>query len=221
MCGRLDLSQSDAIDELLDRLHLPQFEHSPNVAPTQTVPVIVQIHHLELHPMHWWLTPSWVTEPSHKFSMFNARAETLATSRAFKAPLQRRRCVIPITGFYEWLREGKTSQPYRLIGEGPPLLLGGIWEVWQRHDSYLESFAIITTEAVPEMQWLHNRQPLIIPEVQLSTWLNPDTPLPELHEILLPHLPFPLLATPVSPAVNNARYQGNVTATGEPVSIWN
>lgn len=219
MCGRLDLTPTPVLNDFLDRHRLPHITPSTNVAPTETVPVIIQTKHLELHPMRWWLTPSWAPEPTTTFSMFNARAETLTTSRAFKAPFQRRRCVIPVSGFYEWKQEADGKQPYRMTAGTSPLLLGGIWDIWERNGAHLESFAIITTGAVPGMEWLHNRQPLIVPESNLAEWLDPETPTASLGPYLFPHLPFPLLAAPVNRAVGNSRYKGDVSNLGDPVTI--
>ena len=74
MCGRLDLTPTPVLNDFLDRHRLPHITPSTNVAPTETVPVIIQTKHLELHPMRWWLTPSWAPEPtttkSHTASTF-------------------------------------------------------------------------------------------------------------------------------------------------------
>lgn len=215
MCGRLDLSPSPAIDGLLDRLHLPHYPHTTNAAPTEDVPVIFQSDDLQLHMMHWWLTPRWVKERSQKFAMLNARSENLTSSPAFRESYERRRCVVPVAGFYEWLREGKQTYPYRLTTEDQPMLLAGIYDIWQRNGAYLESFAIVTTVAVHTMQWLHNRQPVFIPEARLETWLNPQSPLDDVAPFLAPHLPYPLIATPVSRSVGNARFKGEIPAAGE------
>jgi putative SOS response-associated peptidase YedK len=216
MCGRLDLSESPQINELFERLQLPLFPPSYNVAPTDTVPVIIQTDQLELRPMRWWLTPSWAPEPTTKYPMFNARAESITSRRAFSDSFKRRRCVIPVAGFYEW-QKGKEKQPYKISAINTPMLLGGIWDSWQKNNALLESFAIITTEAAPEMTWLHDRQPILIPEFLLTQWLDSNTPVPELGSFLLPNLPYALQATPVSSRMNNARVKVADEVVGDAV----
>ena len=64
---------------------------------------------LEAVTMRWWLTPYWSKEMSTRYSMFNAKAETLGDSTAFKEPLVRRRCVVPMAGFYEWAKQDEAQ----------------------------------------------------------------------------------------------------------------
>jgi putative SOS response-associated peptidase YedK len=106
-----------------------------NVAPTQTVPVIRQnttepIRELSL--MRWGLIPSWAKDPSGAASMINARSETAATKPAFRDALKSRRCLIPADEFYEWMRTGKTKQPYCFeVNEGELLAFAGLWDRWK------------------------------------------------------------------------------------------
>jgi SOS response associated peptidase (SRAP) len=61
--------------------------------------------------MHWGLIPHWAAEPSIGNRMINARAETLTELPSFKLLVDRRRCIIPADGFYEWRTEGKRKGP--------------------------------------------------------------------------------------------------------------
>lgn len=222
MCGRLELGGNIQIDPLLQQLNLPLLKVAHNIAPTETVPVIIkQNNYFELHPMRWWLIPAWVTEPSTKFSMFNARADRLSTSKAFKASFQRRRCLVPVTGFYEWKREGKLKTPYLITSPSAPMLLAGIWDVWEDEGTRIESFAIVTTDASPEISWLHNRQPVFIAEASIGSWMNSASPEIEVATLLLPHLPYPLEAIPISNKVGNSRYKNVdcIYPIGNPIPI--
>ncbi|MDO9177449.1 MAG: SOS response-associated peptidase [Agitococcus sp.] len=217
MCGRLEFNESITLSDFFERHQFPLFPYSNNIAPTEAVPVIIYTTQLELRPMRWWLLPSWVSEPSTKFSMFNARSDSITTSKAFRVPFQRRRCVVPVSGFYEWQREEKTKTPYLVKTIDSPMLLGGIWDIWERNGAHIESFAIITTDASDEMAWLHNRQPVFIPESRMDHWLNPKTPIHELGDLLLPNLPYSLEAIPVSNKVGNSRYKSLIDVVGEPI----
>jgi putative SOS response-associated peptidase YedK len=86
-----------------------------NIAPTQQIPVVRQDHKEPIRHasmMRWGLIPYWAKDPSIGGRTINARAETVATRPAFRDSLERRRCLIPADGFYEWKRSGKTKQPF-------------------------------------------------------------------------------------------------------------
>jgi len=178
MCGRYNLEYTAAIDKLLSQ-HGFQGEFKPayNIAPTDFAPIIIQDRHRpsEIIPARWWLTPSWSSGLSQKFSMFNARAENLLTSRAFKGPFQHKRCIVPASGFIEWHRKEKEKQPYLVELDGKGLAMAGIWDYWQDGENVLFSFAIITKPASPSFQTLHSRMPVLLKEEDLSTWLDPHT----------------------------------------------
>lgn len=219
MCGRLDLSESSTLAQLFERLDLPLFPACTNVAPTEHIPVILNAGNgFVIRQMRWSLIPSWAPEPSTKFHTFNARAESIESSKAFGRPFKQRRCLIPVAGYYEWLTEGKLKTPYRVYS-GSPMLLAGIWDVWRREDVTIHSCSILTVDAVPELSWLHHRQPLFVPEIRMSEWCNPSTSMKNIGEFLLPHLPYDLLAAPVDKAVGQARYKGEVRATASPIAI--
>jgi hypothetical protein len=105
---------------------------SYNVAPTNDVYAVVETPDGDrrLEAFHWGLVPVWAKDIKTGLKMINARAETVATSNAFKRSLKQRRCIIPVDGFYEWQKRPNTKrkQPYfihRLDGE--PLAFAGLW----------------------------------------------------------------------------------------------
>ena len=170
-------------------------------------------------PMRWWLVPYWSPDNKPKYAMFNARAETLQSSRAFRGAFERRRCVVPVDGFYEWLRDGSRKLPQHVqSADGEALMLAGIWDRWVRDDQVLTSFALITTDVHPNLAFLHNRQPLLLADSEARLWLDSATTMPALQELLLPALPVDLQVTPVSEYVNNARHKGPecLIAAGNP-----
>ena len=85
---------------------------------------------LTISPMRWWLVPSWSDGPSTKFAMFNARIESVQTSRAYKGPLKYRRGIVPASAFMEWQTVAGKKQPYYFTGDPTPLALAAIWEEW-------------------------------------------------------------------------------------------
>jgi putative SOS response-associated peptidase YedK len=186
MCGRFNV-ESDPLSRLL--LELVRLRHpgpdNHNAAPTENI-VVLRLGEggaPELVPMRWWLTPYWAKEVGTRYAMFNARSETLASSRAFREPFRRRRCVVPVSGFYEWCRrtEGGAAGgkvPYYIRPQAADgLLLAGIWDRWRdaASDTVLESFAIVTTPAADAMAFVHNRQPVMLSLEDARGWLDGGT----------------------------------------------
>ena len=196
-----------------------------NVAPTQPVTVVVQHDEGRLIELHrWGLVPSWADSVAVGARMINARAETLATSSAFRPSLLRWRCVIPADGFYEWRRDGKARKPFLIhAADDRPLAFAGLWAPWRDPStgSWLLSASVVTTAANGIVAELHNRMPAILSADEWPLWLDPTISDSGLLESLLHPAPDDLLRLdPASPLVNNANNEGpellEVPAAGEP-----
>ena len=129
MCGRFtqqrpasELAEIFAAEPLADELGA-RF----NVAPTDEAFVVVQREDRRaITAYRWGLIPHWATDRKAGSRMFNARAETLTASPAFRDAFRRKRCLVPVDSFYEWKREGGGRQPYRVVrADGRPLGAGG------------------------------------------------------------------------------------------------
>lgn len=179
-----------------------------NIAPTEQIPVLVRIDDEDwsLREMRWWLVPYWAKEPTTKYAMFNARSESLAKSSAFREPFRKRRCVIPVSGYYEWKKEGSVKVPFYVEPENEDgFAFAGLWDSWQKDDRHIESCTIVTTASPESMKGIHTRIPVHLTREQVDAWINADTSPEELKKILSPEIRFPLTVTPVSTHVNNAR----------------
>jgi putative SOS response-associated peptidase YedK len=187
-------------------------EDRENLAPTEPAAVIRRARggdSREVAVMRWWLIPYWSREPKTKYAMFNAKAETLESSRAFEEPFARRRCVVPVSGFYEWEKQSGRKLPYYLRSlDDTGLLIAGVWDRWRGGAETLESFAIITVAANPGLRFIHDRQPAMLSRADVDEWLARDTPRGRLHALLTPKLPVPMAAVPVSTYVNTSKNQG-------------
>ncbi|HSL57236.1 MAG TPA: SOS response-associated peptidase [Acidimicrobiales bacterium] len=191
-------------------------EPAYNVAPTRQVyTVLVDGDVRAVDLTRWGLVPGWAKDVSIGNRMINARAETLATKNAFKGPLRRRRCIIPVDGFYEWtvVPGQKKKQPWYIHRpDGEPYAFAGLWEVWrgpERDQEPLRSSTIITTEANEPMRELHDRMPVILPPSAWDTWLDPQVDDVELlGSLLVPAPPELVTFHPVSTEVNDARNRG-------------
>jgi putative SOS response-associated peptidase YedK len=109
------------------------------------------------------------------FATINARAESLMKSAMWRAPFQRRRCLIPADGFYEWKKlDATTKQPYAFaVTDREPFAFAGLWDAWKEPDGgWLQSYSIITTDANELMEPVHNRMPVILHPRDYTRWLT-------------------------------------------------
>lgn len=122
----------------------------------------------------WSLLPRWAKEPKLKYSTFNARSETLAIKPTFRDAWKRsQRCVVPASAYFEWPVIDDKKQCHRIYSkDAEPLFLGGLWESWGEDNQSVESFTVITTSAIPVIEWVHHRTPLLLSESQLDDWLT-------------------------------------------------
>lgn len=174
MCGRLTLTHpNEALAALFaatpanDLPEVPQF----NVCPTAQVPVVVSSGGLRtLRPMRWGLVPPWYATATDGPLIINARSDTVAEKPAFREPIRQRRCLVLASGFYEWSAgEGKERLPWYVTRkDGAPLALGGLWSPWQDQ----ATCAVVTLGAGPNLVPIHDREPLILEEVDWPLWLG-------------------------------------------------
>jgi putative SOS response-associated peptidase YedK len=224
MCGRF--AQQRPASELTEIFAAEPLTDDPgprfNVAPTDEALVVVQREERRaITAYRWGLIPHWADAAKVGSRMFNARAESLTTSPAFRDAFRRKRCLVPVDGFYEWKRDGARRQPY-LIGraDGRPLTLAGLWSGWRdpAADRVVRTFTIVTSGPNDQMADLHDRMPVVVPEAAWSTWLDPRLDdLAELNGLLAPNEGVALRIVAVGPLVNNVRNDGPELI--EPVAI--
>ena len=199
--------------EVRDPAALAELGPRYNVAPTQPIEVIVQRddgRFLELH--RWGLVPSFAKSVSFGNRLINARAETVATSPAFRTSFARRRCIIPADGFYEWRRVGSRKQPFLIhAADDRPLAFAGLWAPWRdpAGGDWVLSAAVVTTRANGVVGQLHDRMPVILEPSEWPIWADPEIRDPGLlSDLLRPAADGLLTLTAVSAAVNNANNEG-------------
>ena len=215
MCGRF--TQERPASELAEIFGAEPLTDDPggryNVAPTDEAVVVVQREDRRaVTAYRWGLIPHWATDAKVASRMFNARAETLTRSPAFREAFRRRRCLVPVDSFYEWKREGTIRQPYRVVrDDGRPLALAGLWAGWRdpATETVRRTFTIVTTTPNDALRDLHDRMPVVIPEDAWDRWLEP-TPedAGELLGLLIPTDDVELTIYPVVRDVNDVRRDG-------------
>ena len=217
MCGRFVGAFSaevlmDEMSEALSAAHMtiafvddgPLFAPNYNTAPTHTVPILRHEESLVvIDPMQWGLVPSWSKDPSVGSKMINARSETITEKPSFRQSVPGRRCIIPMSGFYEWDRsDPKRKVPYFVTREdGCLMLVAGIWTpspaLEGRH-----TFSLITRESVDDLSHIHSRSPVELHAEDALEWMcNPVPPL----ELFAPDLQPRFVARKVSTLVNSVR----------------
>jgi putative SOS response-associated peptidase YedK len=225
VCGRfLSLSDPDRLAErfAVDDVRTGSLGQRWNVAPTLDVYAVIEREgSRRLGTLRWGFVPHWTQRLKGARTPINARLETVSTSRMFASAFEKRRCLLPADGFYEWqVREDGTKQPYHLHApDGEPLAFGGIWTVWRDPSAEpdratgevapLFSTAIVTTAASGALTDIHERVPLILPERLWADWLTASPQeAPHLEAAARALGPPALVAEPISTRVNDVRNEG-------------
>lgn len=191
MCGRFAIATSQQVLAItFDATPIPDaLAPSPswNIAPSHWAPILTATPPVgvdgpapaHLRPMQWGLLPSWSDDVRgpHGRRPINARAETVGEKRMFSGLLASRRCLVPASGWYEWLSTpvGKVPQWLHPLDE-EPLTFAGLWTSWAGTEgSAVESFTILTCDAAPHLAEVHNRMPVLIAPEDRSRWLGGDS----------------------------------------------
>jgi putative SOS response-associated peptidase YedK len=179
MCGRFTLTRSATevaahFGLTAAPAHAPRF----NAAPTQPVLAIRAARDgaaREAAQLHWGLVPFWAKHARDAAKHINARVETLSERPVFREAAECRRCLVPADGFYEWRGGRGERQPFHIALPGGELFaFAGLWERWQQPEGgTLESVAVVTTAATPNIRALHERMPLVVDPTGYDAWLAP------------------------------------------------
>lgn len=223
MCGRypIDLTEAGEIFRQLPLTNFIEFEPNWNAAPSQQLPVIIDVDGgLQMHPMQWGLIPSWI-KPGEKpkVTPINARSETIAEKPMFRNLVKRRRCLVPANGFYEWKRTGGPKQPYLIhLAREPIMLMAGLYDVRTGVDGEKQpSYTIITGPPNNVMAEIHDRMPMIVRPDDVELWMDTDIQEIAPLEPLLQPLPDDEISMyAVSTAVNSVK--NNYPELTEPVA---
>lgn len=214
MCGRYTLRATPAHLAELFAIHGPAaLTPRYNIAPTQTVAAIRAAgadKTRELVFLRWGLIPSWARDARIGSSLINARSDTAAAKPSFRSAFRKRRCLIPVDGFYEWqsLPGKKTKQPLFIsMKSGELFAFAGLWERWvDPEGTPLETCTILTTEANALVAPFHDRMPVILDPSDYDRWLDPTLQDPgSIQPLLCPYPPERMQIVPVSTLVNSPK----------------
>ena len=217
MCGRYQLkTEAGRLAELFHALHVeggeliqPRYNIAPGtpVLIVRDTPTGRRIEHVR-----WGLVPGWADDPKIGYRMINARSETAATKPGFRGAMKYRRCIVPVSGFYEWKKiNSTTKQPHHITVEGADVFgLAGLWELWQDPaGNELETMAVLTCAPNEMMADLHDRMPVILAPNDFDAWLDPDQQdATKASQLCRPYPAKKMVAWPVSAYVNKAGNEG-------------
>ncbi|OPY31866.1 MAG: hypothetical protein A4E32_01470 [Methanomassiliicoccales archaeon PtaU1.Bin124] len=175
MCGRFVIAFTDGFH---NRFKVPEDEVpvTPryNIAPTQPVPIVLRNSPNHLEVMRFGLVPSWAKEEKAGLKLINARCETVREKPMFRKLLAKHRCLVPATGFYEWMDTDEGKVPYYVHRKDNKLFaFAGLYDRWRSPEGELiSSFTIITTNPNDIVRPLHDRMPVILHESDEDKWLD-------------------------------------------------
>jgi len=190
MCGRVIQSSGPLRYAIVDGMNVRDsrvHNYPPrwNAAPSQELLVIRRNHktgEVSLDPLRWGLIPYWCNDPNGGRKPINAKFETVRDLPTFRDAYRKRRCIVPVDGFFEWkaIKGQKAKQPYAIaMKDSSPFGVAGIWENWKEPASgeWIRTFAIITTDSNELVAEIHDRMPVILAPADYARWLG-DEPDP-------------------------------------------
>ncbi len=206
MCQRFSFSISR---EKLKRqfslnIKAAELQYSYNIAVGQNA-YIVDNQSNELKIMRWGFLPYWAKDEQIGLNYANAAAESISTQDSFRMAVRRQRCLVFADSFYEWRRQGRQSQPYRVLLEDNGILVfAGLWCEWQNEKNETQQrFTILTTQANAEMRLFGTRMPVILKTAnEQQVWLS-DAPLATILDMLKPLNDSALRYYPVAKEIEN------------------
>jgi putative SOS response-associated peptidase YedK len=223
MCSRFTNTQrksDDLLNNLTDQLSVKPpasdrgFERF-NIAPTDEVLAVVDDREgRRFEELRWGVVPHWAKGPKARFSMINARADTLAERPAYRGLVERacHRCLVLADGWYEWQRPEDSRQPRRplhfsLTG-GEPFCFAGLWTRSRSPaGEAVASCTIVTCQANELARPIHDRMPVVLPDAEgWEAWLDPALDGEAVSELLVPVASERLAVTRANPIVNSVRH---------------
>jgi putative SOS response-associated peptidase YedK len=212
MCGRVIQSSGPLRYAIVDGMNMRDsrvHNYPPrwNAAPSHELLVIRRNHktgEVSLDPLRWGLIPYWCKDPTGGRKPINAKRETVRDLPTFRDAYRKRRCIVPVDGFFEWkaIKGQKAKQPYAIaMKDGAPFGIAGIWENWKEPTSgeWIRTFAIITTDANELVADIHDRMPVIIAPGDYVRWLGDE---PDPRDLMRPFAADLMRMWPISTRVN-------------------
>lgn len=210
MCGRYAATlPPEMMVELFNLLNRIDFPPRYNIKPTEPIAVIREEHgRRTVQLARWGLVPRWVKDPRRYSLLINARIEGIEEKPAFSEAIRRHRCIVPASGYYEWhTGPGGQKQPYYVtLADGRPMAFAGLFTTWEGpNGEEVDTAAIITVPAGPDLAAIHPRTPAILQGPAVDQWLDTDQVSGRnAVQLALPLAPGAVRFHPVSPRVGSS-----------------
>ncbi|MEN0095919.1 MAG: SOS response-associated peptidase [Pedobacter sp.] len=183
-------------------------------------PVLSNDNGKSINLYNWGLIPSWTKSWADAAKLrnqtLNAKSETIFEKPAFRGSIMKNRCIIPVTGFFEWKHVEKNKIPYYIHPkEHPFFLLAGIYSKWMvpETNEWMTTYSVITTDANTLMADIHNsakRMPLMIDYRNIDTWLDTSLPKEGVIELMSPCDDRDMAAHIVSNILSSPKVDSNI-----------
>ena len=166
MCGRYFLDLNALESDNFEIVETINYETNYNITPQSRVPIIIDN---KVIMGTWGFYPDWLKKQKNSKPLFNTRWETILEKRTFQTAYKKHRCLVPISGWYEWKNVDDEKQPYFFYKGDALLKAAGLF--WLRSSGDIE-FSIITNEATDDLSTIHNRTPLILDTNDQFKWTS-------------------------------------------------
>lgn len=219
MCGRFALAEPKPKIEHYYNIQIP-FDTPMrfNIAPTDETLILCTEDKLPLM-MHWGFLPFWAKNTAIK-EQINAKSETLHEKPMFRQAFKESRCIVVASGYFEWIEEvkagSKVKTPFYIYNQFTnPLSIAGIWS--RNEITKQPGFAIVTTQAVKQVEKFHDRMPFILDtSSKMDTWLSMASTQQELQSLLSQHPDESFAMDQVSRLVNSVKNDSPLCVVSEP-----
>lgn len=206
MCGRF--VNTNKIEDIVAKFNIDigsinelSIPSSYNICPTQYSPVIFEdAVQRKIEMMHWGLIPSWSKNMKFSSKMINARVESIKEKTSFKNLVNTNRCIVVVSGYFEWAQVEGQKQPYYIYNDKKNILpIAGLWSSWND----IHSFTIITKGSDTGLGLLHHRMPLILDDNSIDSYLNNNITFDKSYKALRTQLNYHKVSTMVNSTINN------------------
>jgi putative SOS response-associated peptidase YedK len=215
MCGRYAyLLPPEAMAELFKLLNRLDYPSRYNITPTQPIVTIMEREGRRTAELfRWGFVPGWVKDPRDWPLLINARAETMAEKPAFRDALRDSRCIIPASGYFEWMKAegGSNKRPYYITAANDePLAFAGLYATWAGpNGEEVDTVCIVTVTPNLDISHVHDRMPAILHGDEIDAWLNTrDVSANVALNFIASPAPGTMKYHPVGRAIGNANNDG-------------
>jgi putative SOS response-associated peptidase YedK len=216
MCGRYSLEFDEGFYKRFKLSNKLSFETNYNSAPGQLLPVIVSHSPNTMEFMKWGLIPFWEEKNQKPKGLINIRQDTITTKKWAHKYVQNQRCLVPVSGFYEWKRDNLGKHPYYFyLKDKKYYSFAGVYSETKdpNNDALIKSYSIITTGANEVMNPIHDRLPVILKEKDEEGWLNHNmVEMDQINKFLNPYDGEDMEKFPVSEKINNISFNEKPSA---------